>query len=83
MQAIFFPDSPKLPESDRWFLEKDKLFCQNMYSYFRTEKGLTSFDANIYSTMVTMKKIHHGLKYSDQDEKNIRILLSTTHSVAS
>lgn len=77
MQAIFFPDSPKLSVSDRWFLEKDKLFCQNMYSYFRTEKGLSKEDAEIYASMITMKQIHHNLKYSNKDESRLKFLLST------
>jgi hypothetical protein len=75
MQALFFPDSSWEPKMIN-MLPADKVFCQNMYSHFRTEKKLSVELSEKYAMMMGMKKMYPELHYEKRDELNMKKLFA-------
>ena len=58
----------------------DKLKLTNLFFFFKNKKGFKAEMAEILAQMAVFKQKYHGLKYSDEQEAQLRTALSPIYS---
>jgi predicted adenine nucleotide alpha hydrolase (AANH) superfamily ATPase len=58
----------------------DKLKLTNLFFFFKNKKGFKAEMAEILAQMVVFKQKYNGLKYSDEQEAQLRAALSPIYS---
>jgi hypothetical protein len=58
----------------------EKLKLTNLFFFFKNKKGFKAEMANILAQMAVFKQKYHGLKYSDEQEAQLRMALSPIYS---
>ena len=58
----------------------DKLKLTNLFFFFKNKKGFKAEMAEILAQMAVFKQKYHGLKYSDEQESQLRAALSPIYS---
>jgi hypothetical protein len=58
----------------------EKLKLTNLFFFFKNNKGFKEEMAEILAQMAVFKQKYHGLKYSDEQEAQLRTALSPIYS---
>jgi predicted adenine nucleotide alpha hydrolase (AANH) superfamily ATPase len=58
----------------------EKLKLTNLFFFFKNKKGFKAEMAEILAQMAVFKQKYHGLKYSDEQEAQLRMALSPIYS---
>jgi hypothetical protein len=58
------------------FSEQEKIQCTNLFFFFKTKKGLSERKAEVLAQMVIYKQKNNGMKYSEEQEAQLKEYLT-------